>query len=214
MKEERYFMTTFEAKAFVPYVTFMEHAKKVAKGRTVKNRPILSTVLHKEDYVAVTDSFRLYLANSVYEGEEKTLDAQTGQEVDKGVFPNVERLVSDKANAKYSHELNVEAAYQALRAIEIAGRLNKTTDRMEILVNYDSVELKTDDITAFDVSYKEGKTIKDGDECESVKLQTKFLKEAVHVLKDAKVERFTLQCFGTNRPIQLEAGNFTALITP
>src|SRR5690625_3496971 len=142
--------------AFVPYVTFMKHAKKVAKGTVVKSRPVLSTVYHSDKHVAVTDSHRLYIATGLYEGEEKTLDAQTGQEVDRGNYPDVERLIADSDNADYTHDISVDELYDAIRAIEIAGRLNKTTDLMRIQVNDDLVRFKVDDKTAFDVEYSVG----------------------------------------------------------
>ena len=115
---------------FVPYVTFMKHAKKVAKGRAVKTRPVLSTVYHSDKYVAVTDSHRLYVATDLYDGEEKTLDAQTGQEVERGNYPDVARLIADSDNADYTFDISVDKLYDALRAIEIAGKLNKASDLM------------------------------------------------------------------------------------
>lgn len=197
---------------FVPYVTFMKHAKKVAKGPTTKARPVLSTVYHSDKHVAVTDSHRLYVATSIYEGEEKTLDAQTGMEADYGKYPEVERLIPDKANARYTHEVYVTSAYEALRAIEIAGRVNKATDLMQIAIGHDLIEFKTDDKTAFDVSYKAG--LAKDDDAEIIKLQTKYVKEALHVLKDAKATTLSVYYYDKNRPLQIEAGNFTAIILP
>lgn len=199
--------------AFVPYVTFMKHAKKVAKGLAVKTRPILSTVYHSDKHVAVTDSHRLYLATGLYEGEEKTLDAQTGQEVDHGKYPDLGRLIADSANAEYTFDVPVNELYDALRAIEIAGRLNKTTDLMQVQINGDLMRFKTWDKTAFDVEYNVG----DADsvsELYTMSLRTKYLKDAVHVLKDAKVEKVSIEYFGAERPLQLRAGNFTALVLP
>lgn len=198
---------------FVPYVTFMKHAKKVAKGHTVKARPVLSTVYHSDKYVAVTDSHRLYLATDLYKGEEKTLDAQTGQEVDRGKYPEAERLIADSANADYMHDLPVDALYDALRAIEIAGRLNKSTDLMQIQVNDDLIRFKTDDKTAFDVEYSVGNAASVA-ELYTMTLSIKYLKEAVHVLKDAKAENVTIEYFGATRPLQIRAGNFTAIVLP
>ena len=199
--------------AFVPYVTFMKHAKKVAKGPTIKTRPVLSTVYHSDKHVAVTDSYRLYLATGLYDGEEKTLDAQTGQEVDHGKYPDLERLIADSGNAEYTIDVPVNELYDALRAIEIAGRLNKTTDLMQIQINGDLMRFKTWDKTVFDVEYNVG----DADsvsELYTMSLRTKYLKEAVHVLKDAKVEEVSIEYFGAERPLQLRAGNFTALVLP
>jgi len=198
---------------FVPYVTFMKHAKKVAKGRAVKSRPVLSTVYHSDKHVAVTDRRRLYLATGLYEGEEKTLDAQTGQGVEHGKYPDVERLIADSANADYTFDVPVDALYDTLRAIEIAGRLNKTTELMQIQVNDELIRFKTNGKTAFDVEYSVGNAASVA-ELYTMTLSIKYLKESVHVLKDAKADNVTIEYFSATRPLRLRAGNFTAIVLP
>ena len=198
---------------FVPYVTFMKHAKKVAKWSATKSRPVLSTVYHSDKYVAVTDSFRLYLATDLYDGEEKTLDAQTGQEVNHGKYPDVERLIADSINADYTFDISVDELYDALRAIEIAGKVNKASGLMQIQINDDLIRFKTDGKTAFDVEYSVGNAAS-ATELNTMTLSIKYLKEAVHVLKDAKVENVTIEYFGAVRPLQLRTDNFTALVLP
>lgn len=198
---------------FVPYVTFMKHAKKVAKGKDAKTRPVLSTVYHSDNHVAVTDSHRLYLATGLYDGEEKTLDAQTGQEVEHGNYPDVERLIADSNNADCKFDVSVDKLYDALRAIEIAGKLNKASDLMQIQANDDLIIFKTDGKTAFDVQYSEGNNASN-QELYTMTLSIKYLKEAVHVLKDAKVENISIEYFGAVRPLQLRTDNFTALVLP
>src|SRR5690625_7837635 len=103
----------------VSYLTFMKHAQKVTKSAH-NTRPVLKTVYHSNKHVAVTDSHRLYLATDLYKGEEKTLDAQTGQEVDRGKYPEAERLIADSVNAEYTYIVPVDALFVALRAIVIA----------------------------------------------------------------------------------------------
>lgn len=198
---------------FVPYVTFMKHAKKVAKGKVAKLRPNLSIVYHSDNLVAVTDSHRLYIATDLYEGEEKTLDAQTGQEVERGNYPDVERLIADSDSADYTFDVPVDELYDALRAIEIAGRLNKASDLMQIQANDGLIRFKTDGKTAFDVEYSAGNSASK-QELYTMTLSVKYLKEAVHVLKDAKVENVSIEYFGAVRPLQLRTDNFTALVMP
>lgn len=198
---------------FVPYVTFMKHAKKVAKGKATKTRPILSTVYHSDKHVAVTDSHRLYLATDLYDGEEKTIDAQTGQEVNHGKYPDVERLIADSINADYTFDISVDELYDALRAIEIAGKVNKASDLMQIQINDDLIRFKTDGKTAFDVEYSVGNAAS-ATELNTMTLSIKYLKEAVHVLKDAKVEHVSIEYFGAVRPLQIRSDNFTAIVLP
>lgn len=199
--------------AFIPYIVFMKHAKKVAKNSLINTRPILTTVYHSDKHVAVTDSHRLYVATDLYDGEEKTLDAQTGQEVERGKYPEVARLIADSANADYTFKVPVDELYDVLRAIEIAGRLNKSSDLMQIQVNDDLIRFKTDGKTAFDVEYSVGNAASVS-ELSTMTLSIKYLKEAVHVLKDAKAENVTIEYFGAERPLQLRAGNFTAILLP
>ena len=198
---------------FIPYITFMKHAKKVTKSRAAKTRPVLSAVIHRGDYVAVTDSHRLYKATGLHEGEEKQIDPNTGVEVDHGNYPEIDRLISDTGDAKSTYAIDVTKAYEAIRAIEIAGRVNKATDLMEIKTGDDHLEFKTEDRAAFDVSYKANTSASISD-LETTTVNIKYMKEALHVLKDAKVEKATFAFFGNMRPIQIIAGNFTALISP
>ena len=196
----------------VPYVTFMKHAQKVTKTAS-KSRPILRTVIHREDYVAVTDSHRLYKATDIYEGTEKQVDPITGLEVDKGNYPDVERLIQDASDATHVFNIDVTHAYEAVRAIEVASKVNKATADMNLVVGFDHIEFKTDDRAAFDVSYK-AETSSSIVDLETATLDIKYVKEALHVLKDAKVERFSLEYFGKHRPIQIRAGNFVAIVLP
>lgn len=195
--------------AFVPYVTFMKHAQKVTKSAS-KSRPILSAVVHREDYVAVTDSHRLYKATGLYDGDEKQVDPVTGLDVDYGNYPEVERLISEESDAKYTHEIDVHSTYEAIRAIEIANRIDKT-EFIQVNINGDFIAFKTVDGTAFDVLHTTGNDEKSGEEAF---VSVKYMKEAIHVLKDAKIEKATLHYFGKLRPMQIHAGNFTAIVLP
>jgi len=196
----------------VPYVTFMKHAQKVTKTAS-KSRPILGAVIHREDYVAVTDSHRLYKAKDIYEGTEKQIDPTTGLEVDNGNYPDVERLIQDYSDATHVFNIDVTHAYEAVRAIEIASRVNKATTDMNLVVGFDHIELKTDVRAGLDVSYK-AETSTSIVDLDTVILDIKYVKEAIHVLKDAKIEKFSLEYYGRTRPIQIRTDNFIALILP
>lgn len=198
--------------AFVPYVTFMKHAKKVVKSHTAKTRPVLGTVIHRDDYVAVTDSYRLYVATGLYEGEEKQIDADTGMEVNHGTYPEIKRLIQDASDAAYSLEIDVNLAYEAVRAIELASRPNKTQE-MAINVQDGYIEFMTTYDAPIDVIYSEGVYNEEFDRGVA-HVNIKYVKEALHVLKDAKIENASLHYFGNTSPLQLRAGNFTAIVMP
>ena len=122
-------------------------------------------------------------------------------------------MISDTDNANHIYTIDVLKAYEAIRAIEIAGKVNKATDLMEIKTGGDHLEFKTDARAAFDVSYKANISASIT-ELETTTVNIKHMKEALHVLKDAKVEEATLAYFGNNRPLQIIAGNFTAIVLP
>ncbi len=197
----------------VPYVTFMKHAQKVTKSPTCKTRPVLGGVIHRDNYVAVTDSHRLYFASEMYEGEEKNVDPKTGAEITEGNYPDVVRLIQDEGNAKHVYTIDVTHAYEVVRAIELASKVNKATTDMIIVTGFDHIEFKTDNSVAFEVSYKASVST-DITNLETTIIYIKYLKEAIHVIKDAKVEKFTLEYFDKLRPIQLRAGNFVAIVLP
>lgn len=199
--------------AIVPYITFMKHAKKVAKAAP-KSRPILRTVDHCEEYVAVTDAHRLYLATDIYEGDRKQVDPNTGLDVDNGEYPDIGKIVPDVSNAKYSsYTVDTTHAYEAVRAIEIAGRVNKATSLMEIKFGDDRVEFSTNNQAGFDVLYS-ARSSEDTTVLEASHFNTSYIKDVLHVLKDAKVESFEMYYFGNNRPLLFKAGNFTAIVMP
>ena len=204
---------------FVPYVTFIKHAEKVTKSSKLKTRPILQTVLHKDNYVAVTDSHRLYFADNVYEGEEKTIDLASGQAVERGVYPDITKLIQDESHAKFNHIIDVLPTYEAVRAIEIASKINKAFDSLELELEIGEklLAIKTTSDTEVNVNYSPIKPPSDDhsiNSSEFIMFNIKYIKELFHLLKDARVDKVVLQYFGNNRPIQFRAGNFTAVVMP
>jgi|SRR5690606_14028982 len=202
---------------FVPYVTFIKHAEKVTKSSKLRNRPILETVLHKDSYVAVTDSHRLYFADNVYEGEEKTIDLATGQAVDRGTYPDITKLIEDESHAKITHIIDVLQTYGAVRAIEIASKINRASDLLDIEIDEKLLTIKTTSDTEVNVNYspiKPPSDVHSSNSSEFITFNIKYIKELFHLLKDARVDKVTLHYFGNNRPMQFHAGNFTAVVMP
>src|SRR5690625_7242215 len=104
----------------VSYITFMKHAKKVAKGPAIKSRPVLGGVIHREGYIAVTDSHRLYYATDLSEGKEKNFNPVPGEEIDKGAYPEVERLIHEHGSDARSIKISdVSKIYDAVSTSEI-----------------------------------------------------------------------------------------------
>jgi len=180
---------------FVPYVTFIKHAEKVIKSPNLKSRPILQTVLHKDNYVAVTDSHRLYYVDNVYEGEEKTVDLTTGQAVDRGAYPDITKLIQDESYAKFTHIIDVLPAYEAVRAIEIASKINKASDLLDVEIGEKLLTIKTTSDTEVSVNYSPIKPPTDThstDLSEFITFNIKYIKELFHLLKDARVDKVAL----------------------
>lgn len=197
---------------FIPYVTFMKHAQKVTRSAS-EHRPALKTVIHRDKYVAVTDSFRLYKATGIYEGEEKQIDPITGLDVDNGEYPNIERLLPEDSAVEHSIKVDALKLYETVRAIEIISRINRTTDRLALEFNEDYFSIKTDDeVTYASVKLVEG-TRKPAD-IKTIYADIRYVKEALMVLKEAKAEDVTVNFHGNMRPFTFDTGNFTALIMP
>jgi len=198
----------------VSYITFMKHAKKVAKGPAIKSRPVLGGVIHREGYIAVTDSHRLYYATDLYEGKEKNINPVTGEEIDKGAYPEVERLIPESGTEVRSIKISdVSKLYDYVRAIEIVSRINKTTNIMAMEFDDGYFSIRTDDeITDGIVKYVEG--TKEPDDIKTLYADIKYLKEALMLFRDAKMSGIVINQYGINNPITIVGGNLTTLIMP
>lgn len=195
----------------VTYLTFMKHAQKVTKSAH-NTRPVLKTVYHSNKHVAVTDSHRLYVITDVYEGEEKTLNPATGIEEEHGRYPEIERLLMPENSIKYSQEIDVNAVYDTVRAIEIANKLTRETTDLIVGINDEEIVVSTSEYAGFSVKLPNER---DGEkELYPTLLETKYLREALHVLRDAKVVKATFKYVGKNQPVEMVAGNFNAVIMP
>lgn len=194
----------------VSYLSFMKHAEKVSKTAN-KARPVLSTIYHSDKHVAVTDGHRLYVATGVYDGEEKTINPATGIAEDNGKYPNVERFLMTEDSVEYSQEIDVNAVYDTVRAIEIANRVTRGTTDLIVGINDEEITVSTTREAGFSVCYPidEGRL-----DLSPVKLETKYLREALHVLRDSKVDKAVFSYAKKNYPIQITAGNFTAIVMP
>lgn len=203
------------AKVAVPYIMFINHAKKITRGANTNNRPVLQGVYHAEDYVAATDGHRLYYATDVYDGSEKNVDPDTGHEIDEGNYPNVSNLIPKKGTEVASFELRVDEFYETIRAIEIINRIGKATDLIQFEHNReDYMRAGTDGSAAAEVVYAIGTFPSEPGDWPKVLADLKYVKEAFMLYRDAKVEKVTLKFYKENHPFTIEAGNMTALIMP
>ena len=195
----------------VSYLTFMKHAQKVTKSAN-NSRPVLKTVYHSDKHVAVTDSHRLYVATGVYDGEEKTINPETGVEEEHGKYPDIGRLLIDDNSVKYTQEIDVNAVYDTVRAIEIANRVTRKTTDLVVGINDEEIVVSTSEYAGFSVKLPNER---DGEkELYPTLLETKYLREALHVLRDVKIVKATFKYVGKNRPVEIAAGNFNAVIMP
>lgn len=199
----------------VSYLTFMKHAKKVTKPKRLESRPHLKTVYHSGEHIAVTDSHRLYIAEGLYQGEEKLVEADTGQEVRiKGDYPDVKRLIPDSVQAKAIYTLEVNKVYEMVRAMEIADRVGNRRGHVEIEAREDGVEFRLANSSGMTISLKAGEDLEESKYLDLVACDIKYFKEALHVLKDAKVDYFSLEVHGAVRPLVITSGNFRAIVLP
>lgn len=197
----------------VPYVTFMKHAQKVVKSPTCKSRPILGGVLHREGYIAVTDSHRLYFALLDEQVDvEKVICPKTGAEIKEGNYPDVVRLIPEPDSAKFTAKLDVALTAQAVKLIEQAGKVGKASDLVEIKRDMADVVFSTDDEALVSCEYVGGSNM-DGESFE-LYASARYVKEAFELIKEAGFEEATFRYYGSTRPFTFIAGNLTALILP
>lgn len=195
----------------IPYVTFMKHAQKVTKAVS-KTRPVLGGVIHRDNYIAVTDSHRLYFATDAYEGEEKNVDPKTGAELTDGNYPDITRWIPEPYDAKFSVKINVDMAAQAVKIIEAAGKVGKATDLIVFERDLADLVFATHEKSLVDCRYIAGNNL----ECEPFKMtaSAKYVAEAMALMKDAGFTEVTFNYFGNMRPFTFTGGNLTALILP
>lgn len=193
----------------VSYLTFMKHAEKVTRNARA-SRPVLKGVNHADGYVEVTDSHRLYRASDIYEGEAKLIAPKTGEVIEEK-YPELSRLIPDATSAVASAEIDVSNAYEAVRAIEIADKQARKR-AMKISAIDGGIEFETVKGADFQVVYADGEGQADADVHAYV--DTRYMKELLHTLKDAKVEKVRLEIHGTLRPLVFRVGNFEGLIVP
>lgn len=195
----------------LPYVTFMKHAQKVTKNASA-GRPILKGVIHREDYIAVTDSHRLYYAADMYEGEEKNVNPVTGAEIVEGTYPDVMRLLPENGSAKATAKIRVDITARALKIIEQAGKVGKKTDFITIESNGEELKFSTYVNAHVYAEYiselpAEGETF-------VMLASAKYLAEAFALMKDAGFTEVMFNFYGDKRPFTFTGGNLTILILP
>lgn len=197
----------------VPYLIFMKHAQKVVRGRAVKTRPVLGGVIHRDNYVAVTDSHRLYYAEDIYDGkDEKNVSPITGEEIKEGNYPNVLRILPSFDGARHETDVDVTAFYETIRAIEIVSRIDKSTDMLKMNFEEDFFSVTTGEEAASSVSHELGE--RKPEEAASVYASIKYVKEALMLFKEAKIREVAVRFYGNVTPFAIVGGNLTVVITP
>jgi len=189
----------------------MKHAQKVTKG-IGKTRPVLGGVIHRDGYIAVTDSHRLYIASDAYEGEEKNVNPITGAEITEGNYPDLTRLIPEPSDAKFSANINVVTTQKAVKLIEQAGKVDKATDLIVIERRLADLVFATHSDSLLNCRYIAG-----GSQCDKEFIMTasaKYVAEAFALTKDAGLTEVAFNYFGENRPFTFTGGNLTVLILP
>lgn len=196
----------------IPYVTFMKHAQKITKA-TSSARPVLKGVIHRDNYIAVTDSHRLYFASDAYEGEEKNVNPVTGEELTDGNYPEVFRLIPDPDSAHLTVKLDVDKASKAIKLIESAGKIDKASDFVVIERDTTVLVLSTHTDSIVDCRYTAAQQLSN-DEPIKITASAKYVSEAFALLKDAGFTEVSFNYFGNFRPFTFTGGNLTVLILP
>lgn len=201
----------------VNYLTFMKHAKKVAK-KASKFRTALQHISHEEDgSVVVTDSHRLYRINNGHNEEKSFVTTADGIRVSNPDFdyPQTDRLIQRFEDASHVFTVSTKEFFNTVKAIELANKVSEKTrnNELKMTVYKQGISLETDNKN-FCVRYENGST-HEGDKEFDMYLSTQYMKEALHVIDDSKVDTLQVAIYNSHmRPIQLFTENFTAIILP
>lgn len=191
----------------------MKHAQKVTKSAPA-GRPVLKGVCHAPDgSLYVTDSYRLYAAKHMHSNvETSVVDPKTGGTID-GSYPDVSRLIPNRADAKYIARLNVEEALGAFNALLKANQVvGKGEERVEVRPIDEGTKIafvaENRAMTAsYEVPTQEG-------EIDGLTFNTTFMVDALRLFKDAGVTNAELRFYGDLRPFTITDGSLLALILP
>ena len=126
----------------VGYLTFVKHAEKVVKNICVDRPEIFKGIYHKDGKVYVTDTYRVYIAKSVYNAKEgSTTCITTGKELE-GNYPNVEAVIPGTGSEIVSFMIPVGYALDSLKAMQQIGTIptapgESKTKKAKVLFNLD-----------------------------------------------------------------------------
>lgn len=197
----------------ITYELFMKHAEKVCKNPISTVRPILSGVKHAENGdLFCTDSHRLYVAKNAHDRTDGAVFTPAGKPVD-GSYPDVSRLIPDRAYAKQSLEIEVSELLRAADMIVAVGSVAEQEAKTE---KPPALEFREKVICyhnfAVHISYSFAPVQFE----EHICANAIYLLDVMKLLKAAGCQTVTLNFFGKMRPFTLtnEDESLLALILP
>ena len=181
----------------VNYLKFMENAKKVAK--TVKGRPILKGVEHREDgTLTVTDSHRLYRAYNVNAPKNTIIHAETGEVLDLGNYPNTDNLItSDEpiATIDFSDLKAIIKKLKAIQSVGVANGLKKDSTIVTIENGVISLDTENPDDIQASISYTSTNEMK-------IYLSLQYFIEIFEFFESMNCDQLTLQYYSPYKPLK------------
>lgn len=199
----------------VNYKKFIKHAEKVAKT-VPKSRPILKGVEHREDgTLTVTDSYRLYRAYNVNAPRNVVLDAVSGEELNGGSYPEVDRVIPDINSSRAVLKGNTPQILGIIKAMIQAGRAEAEGKKKEdilAIVGDKKLSLMSEAGTTFSYPLEGG-----GGNGPEVCVRLVYLLEAIEMLHDMKFPYLSVHLYDKNQPIIVKpdrTSDIIALILP
>lgn len=197
----------------INYKLFTKHAEKVTKN-SPEHRPVLKGVNHDDKgTLTVTDSFRMYQAKGVNAPTNAVINPTTGEEIDKGTYPDVSRLIPEHAPKFKLNIEDVSKFAKVLKAMMAAARVDGTKKEDAIVEITDGI-LKlsrpksqgpgTNRVVTFEYE-PDSKTELEAttNEVETVNLSLHFILEAVEMFDDMNAGGINLNVYATNRPMTI-----------
>lgn len=186
----------------INYKMFMKHAEKMVKGSKI-NRPVLEGIHHDDQgTVTVTDSFRLYKAYDLKAPTNTVIHAITGDDITESVgnYPNTDRLVPDKDDAKLvAYTDKPKQLLATLKAMKsIATSFGYKKNQADVKLVNEVIEFHAKD-KPVDVSFKLEGVPTDEDITSLFDLD--FMIEAMDFIDDTKANKVYIHVFDGTKPI-------------
>lgn len=198
----------------------MKHAEKLVKEGGSESRPVLQGVNHSKDgTLSVTNAHYGYLAKNVNAPTDVVIHAVTGEVIDKGVYPDLERLFSSLDDAEVTFNISsVSRLIEIVQAMQysISKGISRRNTQLELVDNTIKVTDTNNQDPNINFSYKihQDSTVR----VARTIFNSQYFLNTLELFKDQGYEDVNIHWYGPMRPFIIAPAqydpNLQAIITP